>query len=112
MKWSVTPEYADANHEPVVSGPVSLSVAPGKKLKFKVKAFDPDGDNLTLSWAQYKVFGAYQGDVSIDQADPFRPVVTIPADAGSGEKIHLVLTAQDDGEFNLVTYLRTIITIQ
>ena len=32
----------------------------GKKLKFKVKAFDPDGDNLTLSWAQYKVFGAYQ----------------------------------------------------
>jgi len=111
IAWSVTPSYEDANHEPEISGPIALSGAPGKTLKLKVKASDPDGDAITCSWAQYKV-GSYQGDVAVADPTKAATTVTVPADAKPGDTIHLVLTVQDDGTPTLVHYLRTIITVE
>lgn len=111
MKWSVTPAYEDANHFPVVTGPFDLSGKPGRKLTINAKASDPDGDNLLLEWRQFKV-GTYKGDVIVDSPDKARTTFTIPEDAKSGDTIHLVLKVTDDGEYGLVRYLRTVVTVR
>ncbi len=111
MAWTTTPNYSAVNHEPVVNGPLALMAAPGKTLKLKVSVSDPDGDNLTCGWAQYKV-GSFKGDVSVNDPSSAITTVTVPADAQPGDTIHLVLTVADSGEPQLTTYLRTIITIK
>lgn len=111
MAWSVTPDFAAVNHNPVIAGPYDVTAAPGETVKIKTKVSDPDGDALALDWLQFKV-GSYQGDVQIAGADTAVPSVTVPADAKPGDTIHVVLTAEDDGEPSLVKYHRTVITVK
>lgn len=110
MKWSNTPKYEDANHFPEISGPFDIQAKPGKTVKLNVKVSDPDGDNLTLNWLQFKV-GTYQGTVSVENPKSAKTTFVVPADAKSGETIHLVLQVQDDGQFNLIRYHRIVITV-
>lgn len=111
MAWTTTPDFSAVNHEPVVTGPLSLSGKPGQKLSLKVKAVDPDRDQMACNWLQYKV-GSYKGDVAVADPASASTAVVIPADAVSGDTIHLVLTVADSGTPQLTTYLRTIITVQ
>lgn len=107
MQWSVASSYSDANHEPVIEGPLSISAKPGKKIKLSVTLSDPDGDQLQSYWQQFKV-GSYEGDVEV-AADN---TLVVPADALTGQTIHLVLTVSDNGSPSLTSYLRTIITVK
>ncbi len=111
MAWSTTDDYSAVNHEPVVEGPLAVSAKAGDTVRLKVKTSDPDGNTLTSSWAQYKV-GSYKGDVAVADASSATTSLTIPADAKSGDTIHLVLTVHDSGTPTLTTYLRTIITVE
>lgn len=111
MAWSVTPEFDAVNHNPSVSGPYEISAAPGETVRIKAKVSDPDGDAVACNWIQYKV-GSYSGDVLIEGADTPTPSVTVPEDAVAGDTIHVVLTAQDNGEPCLVKYHRTVITVK
>lgn len=111
MAWSTTPDYDAVNHEPVVKGPMSLVAKPGETLKLKVSAMDPDGDVLSCTWAHWKIDGSYKGDVAISDINSPAASVTIPADAGSGDQIHLILTVADNGTPQLTRYLRTVITV-
>lgn len=110
MAWTTTPDFKAVNHEPVVTGPLSLKGNPGQTLDLKVKTSDPDGDDLICNWAQYKV-GSYKGDVAVQNPAAATTKFFIPTDAVSGDTIHLVLTVVDDGTPQLTTYLRTIITV-
>ena len=112
MAWSTTPDYAAVNHNPVVKGLPTLSVKPGKMLKLKVSALDPDGDTLTCGWAQWKVDGSFQGDVVFSDSTVPSTSVTIPSDAAPGDVIHLVLTVSDSGTPQLTTYLRIVVTVE
>lgn len=109
--WSVNPDYASCNHYPVVNGPLELSAAPGEKVTIKAVAADPDGDGLSIKWMQFKV-GTYEGDVAVDNPSTAKTTFTVPADAKSGETIHLVLQAADNGTPSLIRYLRTVITVK
>ena len=111
MKWSVTEDYASANHNPVISGPVALSAGPGESVSIKTRVSDPDKNAVSLSWAQYKV-GSYQGELSLMGADSDNVSFIVPEDAKAGDTIHLVLTAEDNGEPVLTRYHRVIITIK
>ncbi len=112
MAWSATPDYATVNHDPVLKGPLAISAKPGNTLKLKVSVSDPDGDSVTCGWAQWKVDGSFQGDVVFSDVSAPTTSVTVPLDATPGELIHLVLTATDNGQPQLSTYLRTIITVE
>ena len=111
MKWSVTEDYASANHNPVISGPVALSAGPGESVSIKTRVSDPDKNAVSLSWAQYKV-GSYQGELSLKGTDSDTVSFNVPEDAKAGDTIHLVLTAEDNGEPVLTRYHRVIITIK
>ena len=111
FQWAVTPNYADANHNPVVTGPLSIEAAPGEKVTLNAKVTDPDGDQLTLKWWQWKV-GTYEGTVNVDSPATAKTTFTVPADAQSGQTIHLILEAQDNGTPVLKKYLRTVVTVK
>ncbi|HZH58405.1 MAG TPA: nucleoside hydrolase-like domain-containing protein [Metabacillus sp.] len=67
MRWTVTSEYKDANHHPVVEvvGLESTTVKPGQTISLKAIARDPDGDHLTGHWWQYEEAGTYPGKVEL-----------------------------------------------
>lgn len=61
LKWSVTSEYKNANHPPIVEliDDDIRRVKPGEIVKLFVKAMDPDGDHLIGKWWQYVEAGSY-----------------------------------------------------
>lgn len=111
MKWSVTPKYEDANHYPIVIGPLNIRAKPGKKIKIKASAFDPDGDQLDIKWWYFPVGSYERGTLSVDSPATAQTTFTVPEDAKTGDTIHFVLQAIDHGTPALTTYLRTVITI-
>lgn len=112
-KWSATPNYADANHYPVISeAPLALTAKPGQKLTIKATVTDPDGDKVALKWWQFKV-GSYANTVALDDINKSKVKVTIPTDAKPGDTIHVMLTATDDDtDTPLSRYHRVVITVE
>jgi hypothetical protein len=113
LKWSVTPRFADANHEPTVKikGPLSVAARPGETIRLAGDVSDPDSDPVTVKWWQYRV-GSYPGEVAV--ANPLSATTDfrVPADAAPGQTIHLILEATDHGTPALTRYQRVIVTVQ
>jgi hypothetical protein len=113
LKWSVTPRYEDANHEPrvAVEGPLDFSALPGAEVPLRGLVSDPDGDELSVRWWQFPV-GSYPGELVIENPASAKTTVVIPVDAQPGQTIHLVLEATDKGTPALTRYQRMIITVR
>lgn len=113
MKWSVTPKFADANHEPIVKveGPLHVMAAPGETIRMNGNVSDPDKNKLSIKWWQFKA-GTYPGDVTILNATSASCRVTIPSDAAGGQTIHVILETTDDGTPPLTRYQRVIVTVR
>ncbi len=111
LAWSVTPHYSDANHYPVVNGPLSIDAAPGEKVNLRVKVSDPDDDVLSLGWKQWKV-GTYEGDIILENPASAFTSFVVPVDAVAGQTIHLVLEVKDDGVPSMKKYHRTVVTVK
>lgn len=114
LKWSVTPRYADANHEPNVriEGPLSLIASRGEKMQLAGSVSDPDGDEVSVRWWQFRVAGTYPGSVPLADPTSLKTQVVIPADAEPGQTIHIILEATDKGTPPLTRYQRVIITVR
>ena len=83
---------------------------PGDTLKIRAEVKDPDNDDLTLKWWQFKV-GSYVGDVSVANPETAATDFTIPSDAKAGDTIHLILEATDHGIPALTHYHRLIVSV-
>lgn len=122
MDWSITSEYAEANHHPVaiLNGDRSRRVlemtAPAEN-NLTVSAegsYDPDRDQLTYNWAFYQEPSSYQGNLQLDHPlDPTSPTTTvrIPPEA-SGKDIHLTLEVRDNGQPELSAFRRLLIHVE
>jgi hypothetical protein len=112
FQWSVTPNFKDANHEPKVSidGPLDIKAKPGEKVKLSGVVSDPDGDQVSVKWWQFRV-GSYPKEVAISQPNALKTAFTVPADAKPGQKIHLILEATDNGTPALTRYQRVVVSI-
>jgi hypothetical protein len=119
MDWSITSNYADANHHPiaVLNGDNSrqileLSAAPGSSVKLDAKgSSDPDKNALNYSWSYYKEPSSYDGNVKIENSSSATATVSIPSDAG-GKNIHVILELSDIGAPSLYSYRRVIINVK
>jgi hypothetical protein len=113
LKWSVTPNYADANHAPVVAieGPLDILASAGETIKLSGKVFDPDGNTVSIKWWQFQV-GTYAKQITILNSDSLQTRVIIPKDAAPGQTIHVVMEATDNGVPALTRYQRVVITIR
>ena len=112
LKWSVTPLYKDANHEPKVNieGPVNITARAGAKVRLRGTVSDPDGNTVSVKWWQFKT-GSYPGEVPVVNPTFPSSEIIVPADAVAGQTIHLVLEANDNGNLPLTRYQRMIITV-
>ncbi len=113
FKWSVTPHFKDANHEPKVSmdGPLDIKAHAGEKVKLSGNASDPDGDKVSVKWWQFRV-GSYPKEVAVANPNSARTAFIVPAHAKPGQTIHLILEATDDGSPALTRYQRVIVTVE
>jgi hypothetical protein len=113
LKWSITPKYTDANHEPVVriEGPLTVMASAGDKVRLNGAVSDPDKNAVSINWWQFQV-GSYPGQVVISNPTSAQAEVQIPKDAVGGQTIHLILEATDNGTPALTTYQRMIITVR
>lgn len=113
LKWSVTPKYANANHEPVVKieGPLNIMASAGEKIRLNGVVSDPDGDDVSIKWWQFQV-GSYPNKVIIPNPASMQTEVVIPKDAVAGQTIHLIFEATDNGSPSLTRYQRIIVTVR
>ena len=113
LKWSVTPKYSGANHEPVVKieGPLNIMASAGEKIRLNGAVSDPDGNAVAIKWWQFRV-GTYSNKVTINNPESKQAEVEVPKDAVSGQTIHVVLEATDNGSPSLTRYQRVIITVR
>jgi hypothetical protein len=113
LKWSVTPKYAGANHEPMVKieGPLQVLASAGEKIRLNGAVSDPDGDAVSVRWWQFGV-GTYPKEVAILSPGSVQTQILIPKDASPGQTIHLILEATDDGSPAITRYQRVIVTVR
>lgn len=113
LKWSVTHNYTNANHEPIVKieGPLHVLASAGEKIRLNGAVSDPDGNAVSIKWWQFQV-GSYPNTVVISNPNSARAEVLIPNDADGGQTIHLILEATDNGMPSLTRYQRLIITVR
>jgi hypothetical protein len=86
-------------------------VSPGSRVPLTASASDPDGDEVTFRWAQYREAGTYGGAVELSDPGSATVTVAVPDDARPGETVHLILRARDDGDPPLTAYARVILTV-
>ncbi|KAH8655329.1 cellulose-binding protein [Xylariales sp. PMI_506] len=138
IRWSMTDDFASANHHPVVSvnghtGPEPLEVDAEAGSSFRLDAsgtYDPDGDELTFTWYQYDeptmdVWSVHKwaGQLRIEAASPNSDMVDVYIPTAKeccfefktwkpvalGQSLHLILEVKDNGTPSLTTYKRIII---
>jgi hypothetical protein len=114
LKWSVTPDFTGANHEPVVKidGPLSVSARAGETIKLRATVSDPDRDKVTVTWWHYQDAGTYPGEVAIPNATSLDTTFQVPTDAQPGQTIHVILEGRDSGTPSLTRYQRVIVTVR
>lgn len=114
LQWTVTPDFAGANHEPevTVQTGVRVTAKPGETVRLVGKGKDPDGDDLTVKWWQYREADTYTGEVAVAEPDQFKTWLTVPDDALAGSTIHLILEVTDGGSPSLTSYQRVVVTVE
>jgi Protein of unknown function (DUF1593) len=113
LRWSVTPTYAGANHEPRVAlrGSSRISARPGETIRLQGVVSDPDENAVAVRWWQWKDVGSYPGRVTLTHPGALATSLRIPSDASAGQTIHLILEATDNGMPPLTRYQRVIISV-
>jgi hypothetical protein len=113
MRWSVTPTFAGANHDPRVEirGSSRVTARPGETVRLEGVTSDPDGNAVHVKWWRWKDVDSYPGEVTIADPAALTTSVQVPTDAVAGQTIQLVLEGTDDGKPALTRYQRVVVTV-
>ena len=118
MDWCVADQFAKANHPPraALNGDVSrrivqINAAPGQTVTFSAaESKDPDGDPLTVEWFHYQEAGTFRREVKLSHATGLETSFVAP-EAATPQTIHLILAVRDNGDPNLFSYRRAVVTV-
>jgi hypothetical protein len=113
LKWTVTPTFAAANHEPrvTVSGPLNRTAAPGSTVRLVATASDSDGHTLSVKWWQDTDADTYAGTISLSSPDTLTTTFQVPTNATPGQTIHALIQVTDNGTPALTSFQRVIVTV-
>ena len=119
MDWCVAETFEAANHNPIASidnnkskSVAHLTVKSGETIKLSAHGTtDPDGDTLSYRWFVYKEAGDYTGTIIIRNNNA-KEVGFVTPKVKQPRKIHIILEVKDDGEPNLYSYRRIIVTVE
>jgi hypothetical protein len=119
MDWCVAETFEAANHNPIAvfnndksKAVANLTVKPAETVRLSAAGTsDPDGDKLSCRWFVYREAGDYIGTISIQNSGAKETSFTTP-EVSQTQKIHIILELKDDGEPNLYSYRRIIVTVE
>lgn len=121
IQWTLHESYAGANHNPtlVLNGvggrePVEISAKSGDRVELNgVGSADPDGDQVTYRWWQYRESEAVNRspELTLHQGDPLHTRFTAPV-VREPTRFHVILEARDNRTAGLFAYRRAIITVR
>jgi len=119
MDWCVAETFEKANHNPVAAfdndkskAIVRLSAKANETVTLSASGtYDPDGDKIRYNWFVYSEAGNYSGSIKINGGNTKEANFTAPAVEKPAE-IHLILELKDDGEPNLYSYRRVIVSVR
>ncbi len=120
MIWTVTTNYADANHPPVakLAHAARLTAQPGARVNLSaVGSTDPDGDELEYKWFYYPEPGTFTmsnarlGDpLTIEAANQSQAWFIVPTNRVlRNGTMHIILAVTDTGKPALTRYQRVIV---
>ncbi len=118
MDWCVAETFEAANHNPVAAfendkskAVAKMNVKAGETVKLSAAGSnDPDGDELSYHWFIYREAGTYTG--TVDLQDSKQPQASFVApEVDQAREIHIILELKDDGEPNLYSYRRIVVTV-
>ena len=114
LKWSVTPKFSDANHEPRISikGKGELLVRPGITVRLEGEVSDPDHNAVQVTWWQDSVAGTYPSEIRLSDQAGLSTKFRVPSDAQPGSTINVILEATDDGKPPLTRYQRFVVRVR
>jgi len=118
MDWCVK-DYAEANHNPKAhlngdggTDVIKMTVMPGREIKLSADgSSDPDGDDLSYHWWQYKEADSYKGTVNMTGANSRNASFKVPS-VNTRATIHIILEVTDNGNPNLTGYRRLVVNVQ
>lgn len=119
MSWTVTRDYAGANHPPIVKIlRQSLVAAPGDRVDLSVDATDPDRDALSYRWFHYGEIGTFTlssgrtgAPLAFVDADKPNASFTVPDRVGRLGTLHVIVAVTDRGVPPLTRYGRVLVTV-
>lgn len=114
-EWGIASSYSKANHRPDVKikEGKQLTAKAGERVYLTALASDPDGDNVSLRWFQYKEAGTCKEDINFaGGGNGPRASFVVPSTAKTGDTIHILVKATDNGRHQLSYYQRAVITVQ
>ena len=113
--WCVK-DYKNANHAPkiTVKEGTDIQAEAGEQIKLHAVTTDPDNDYVRVKWSIYEDACTYTNTENIKLKGAASDVVSfkIPDDIKSGDEIHFIAQAKDDGEHTLTHYQQVIVHIK
>jgi hypothetical protein len=119
MDWCIAETFNSANHNPIAAfnnnkskDIAHLTARPGQTVKLSAAGTsDPDGDKIIYHWFVYKEAGDYNGTIDIRNSNAIEASFIAP-EVSQKREIHVILEVKDDGEPNLYSYRRIVITVR
>jgi hypothetical protein len=123
MIWSVTTNYADANHPPAprLAHAAQFSAKPGERVNLSAGgSTDPDGDSLNYQWFYYPEPGTFTmsnarsgNPLPIEAADQAQAWFVVPTNRVlRNGTMHIILAVTDSGKPPLTRYQRVIVEVK
>ena len=119
MDWCLAETFEAANHNPVAAfkndkskAVANLRAKSGETIELSAAGTsDPDKDKLSYQWFIYSEAGNYNGTINI-RNNTEKEASFIAPKVNQVRKIHIILEVKDNGEPNLYSYRRIIITVE
>ena len=117
MDWCVK-DYAGANHNPKAylngddgTDVIRMTVKPGQRVILSADgSSDPDGDDLSYHWWQYREVDSYKGTIKITGANSRNASFKVPS-VNTPATIHIILEVTDNGKPNMTGYRRLVVNL-
>jgi hypothetical protein len=119
MDWCIAETFNSANHNPIAAfnnnkskDIAHLTARPGQTVKLSTAGTsDPNGDKIIYHWFIYKEAGDYNSTIDIRNSNAIEASFIAP-EVSQKREIHVILEVKDDGEPNLYSYRRIVITVR
>jgi len=112
MDWCIS-SFENANHAPIVrlNQLNNITVKSDEMVDLDAStSFDPDQNELTFEWIYYREAGNFSSKIELKEKDKAKISFKAPK-VTKQKSIHLIVAVTDNGEPNLTSYQRTIITV-